>query len=431
MKYVGQAFSMEEGETYVIQGVASVYTYVNSSNQPTIIHGSNDGQIWGEITQIAPLSSDIQVHSFLYLRCTGGNVDVNRGVGGNSTQPPSGGGDYSFSVSDLDLSATALKDHSILNITPDVVANHHIVGTNHSGTVTANQSPLSVYWKYLQGKFKFTPNPAEVMVLTFRDEEPTEVFIPSSNLSFLYFMSGDGATNVGIVMADGSSSTFPIGGYQDGMEIAFEIDGLDLNIYASNQKIGTHQLTAKLGTFIQTINMPGMPFTSLNYDLTESYADITYQLPSDAKDGDIYYITSHAELFGKKLLANDFIQVYDNKTKIMVNRFKSESKTVLNVESMKMSNTSNIFAYYDPDLKTIHLSGNFYSGTQTVNEGLFKVKVDDLAVGLDELPVFAYSGTGIATLTATFNSGYIEINNPNAQAYGQHVLFDTVIGRIQ
>jgi hypothetical protein len=71
---------MKQGEQYVIQGTASTFTYVNLGNEVITVEGSNDNDIWDEIIQVAPKDSEVKVHSFKFLKCTGGVLAVSRGV---------------------------------------------------------------------------------------------------------------------------------------------------------------------------------------------------------------------------------------------------------------------------------------------------------------------------------------------------------------
>ncbi len=311
---------MKQGEQYVIQGTASTFTYVNLGNEVITVEGSNDNDIWDEIIQVAPKDSEVKVHSFKFLKCTGGVLAVSRGVGGGESQPTEGGS--KVEIQDLDLDIYALRVTSHLKFTPDVQPN--LIGTDINGLAIGSE--LSAYFKIELGSFQFTldqTRPTAVFVL--RETEPTEICYLDqiADEIFIAAMYMMGKVNIVInqsVMGQPLFNT-TVDASAPLEALAVKITNRTIDIYNKNVLIGSYTHGSDFGRYVQTAIFPqAIIFNELAFDLSNAFESLDYVVPNHVKEGVFYHLKKDAVLLGKELKANDFISFFDNKSDMMIIR---------------------------------------------------------------------------------------------------------------
>ncbi|WP_336949087.1 hypothetical protein [Acinetobacter junii] len=293
------------------------------------------------------------------------------------TNPSSGGGDYNFSVKELDLQAYVSEVPSMMQITSDV--DNLIVGSNTIGTITLNQSPsLSAYFKADRGKFLITVNTTDQLFCLLENVAS----IPQTKTTMADIQQQDESFLIGIIYVQGQLG-IQIGDFfhippflsvvvenplsTETIEIEI-IDDKTLSFSNKNVLLGTYQHTQNLGHYFHNIaemNLAGGD--KIQFDLSLASSTI-FNLPPNTKDGEIFHLISGGQLLNKVLHTDDYIQVYNNQQDIIVIRVpetvlpvlpSSQSRIPLKV-NLTGGVSSQIMAWWDSELRALFLCGSIY-----------------------------------------------------------------------
>lgn len=335
------------------------------------------------------------------------------------------GGGGSYEVKELNLVDSADSIPSSIKITPDV--NNVIVGTNINGVIElgANETNNSAYFQFKKGSFDILVDFSlqETVILEIVHDEPT--------VATTFFSQQNNPDYVGIaVTSQGSIMSVLVGDLYRGIgaivqiftplpveTVTFVLTETTIDIYNKSNKIGSYTHDGNLGTYYHTMCEIGFPNTDkFRYNLTNTYEEIVYKLPDDAKDGDTYHLTTDGELFNKLLLVDDYITVYGNKTNVSIVRIpkplefkKTRLKLPITLFNQNAADPNGLQAYYDTELNSVFLSGQYYFTELVTVEfpRCFEIDVTSipLYMNLRAYNTFSYNRSGNNYLYVTLDSG--------------------------
>ncbi|RSN83373.1 hypothetical protein EA770_07200 [Acinetobacter baumannii] len=331
---------------------------------------------------------------------------------------PGGGGDYNFSVKELDLFATAQKVPSRMLITPDV--NNTITGSNIAGKISANNQIKGGYFKAIAGEVTISIDRTAQSNNIFLNQalEPIVSYdgggtIPPASLLFGCAFLNDvtfiivGTTDAPIQIV------LPVEGLGITEEVTFLFENNKIHVKHKGTVISTYTHPSEYGAYWQLMNNIGVPDNyETIFNLSAASADLIYSLPETAKDGDNYHLTSEGILFGNKLLVGDYITVYGDKSNVTVVRLPKEqlltTKLTLPITYYLQDHSSKeLKAYYDTELRAVFVFGLFHLSSFP-NESNIVLEIDvsqmDLnAPNLNAMDLIAYHGNNNQRLNVVFS----------------------------
>lgn len=249
---------------------------------------------------------------------------------GNVLIVNSGGGAVQQNVEDLDLVAYADKEPATMLLTSDVAQS--IEGTNIQGMVRAQDidasATLSCYFNACIGEFTLTVTESSPLVLfAIREQEPTQacMFADLQTEELIIALVSQGGY-IQVILASNQFADNKISLFsattETNVAIKFKFLALDtLEISIDGLPPQSYKHHQELGKYFQIANYPEMvKVPSITYDLSNAYGSFTFKVPSIVEDGAIYHLTTDAELLGKQLYEDDFIQFYNDKTDFIIIR---------------------------------------------------------------------------------------------------------------
>lgn len=339
-----------------------------------------------------------------------------------TTPPSEGGSNFNFSVQELDLQATATATPVELFTTPDMPM-QTVTRVGTKTTVEATSAGISAFFEKAHGTFSVSLDTTTSPILAFFfnvAEMPTKKFTTldmesNPNAKGIAFQLNNGSLVImsGGVTGNGSNFVNEIKVTDPVETIDLEIvDDSTIKLYHKGELIQTAIFdTPLLDYFVIPAEFPMPMFTKLEFDFS-AYNKIAYHLPTAAKDGDIYHLTSGGSLFGKELQTNDYIQVYNGKQNVTVLRVPKPlpvpKPTRIPLEVRVPANiTSQLKAWWDTELDVVFISGGFmFTSLKSV---AFTVVLPSAAAHLDfGQAVHAYSavsGANALTLGKTGQDG--------------------------
>ncbi|WP_151765758.1 hypothetical protein [Acinetobacter colistiniresistens] len=329
-----------------------------------------------------------------------------------------GGGDYNFSVQELDLDATAEKTTATMLVTPDVA--NTIEGSSTVGKITANDQVKGGYLKVIAGEIKLSIDRTQSSNNIFINQtlEPIVAYdaggmIPPASLIVGYAFLNDvtfiilGTTDAPVQIMLPADELGPV------EEVTFVFDKNIIHVRHNGAVISTYTHPSEYGAYWQLMNNIGVPDTfETTFDLSDASADLIYSLPETAKDGDIYHLTSEGVLFGKRLLVGDYITVYGDKSNVTVTRLPKEqlltTKITLPITYYLQDYSSKeLKAYYDTELRAVFVFGLFHlSSFPNENNIVFEVDISQLdlnAPNLNSMDLIVYHVNNIQRLNTVFS----------------------------
>lgn len=323
---------------------------------------------------------------------------------------PGGGGDYNFSVKELDLVATADKVQAQMLMTPDV--NNTITGSDIAGKITANNQIKGGYFKADSGEVKITID---------RSTPSNNIFVNLENEPLAAFDSGGSIPLSQVIFGCAflNDTTFIIAGFTEAPiqillppeglnaleEVSFIFEKNKIHIKHRGKILDTYVHPSQLNKYWQLINALELPDNyETIFDLSEAVSDTRYKLPASAKDGDNFHLTSDGELFDKKLLVGDYITVYGDMSNVTVLRLPSDqlltTKLILPITYYLQDYSSKeLKAYYDTELRAVFVFGLFHlSSFPTESNIVFEIDISQISLNapnLNAMDLITYHGNNI------------------------------------
>ena len=331
---------------------------------------------------------------------------------------PGGGGDYNFSVKELDLVATAEKVPAQMLVTPDV--NNTITGSNITGKITANNQIKGGYFKVDSGEITLTIDrtaPSNNIFVNL-ENEPVAAYDANGGIPFGKVIFGCAFINDATFIIAGYTEApiqilLPPEGLNQLEEVSFIFDQNKIHLKHNGVILETYINPSALDKYWQSLNASELPDNyETIFDLSGALSDIRYKLPETAKDGDNYHLTSAGELFNKKLLEGDYITVYGNKSNVTVVRLPSDqlptTKLTLPITYYLQEHASKeLKAYYDTELRAVFVFGLFHlSSFPNQSNIVFEIDLSQISLSAPNLnaqDLITYHGNSIQRVGVVFS----------------------------
>ncbi|EXB47298.1 hypothetical protein J522_1949 [Acinetobacter baumannii 146457] len=331
---------------------------------------------------------------------------------------PGGGGDYNFSVKELDLVATAQRTPTTMLVTPDVA--NTIDGSSTVGKITANNQVKGGYLKVIAGEIKLSidrTTPSSNIFVNF-ESEPTAAFDANGGIPFGKVVFGCAFINDATFLIAGYTEApiqilLPPEGLNPLEEVSFIFDQNKIHLKHNGVILETYINPSALGKYWQLLNASELPDNyETIFDLSEALSDIRYKLPETVKDGDNFHLISDGELFNKKLVAGDYITVYGNKSNVTVLRLPSDqlptTKLTLPITYYLQEHASKeLKAYYDTELRAVFVFGLFHlSSFPNQSNIVFEIDLSQISLSapnLNAMDLITYHGNSIQRVGVVFS----------------------------